>query len=156
MIGKLNADLITLEVGANDTSSVLGNVYDTEDETFCGALNQCIRYLQKYTNAQIVVISSTNGRYSYDDENDIFYPEKRFGTDNHTKLEQWNLTREVCKLNGVYYIDMGESAGLGYSRMNDTYLVDQIHHTDIGGYNLAQFVWSKLKNIPLWYSKIER
>jgi hypothetical protein len=51
---------------------------------------------------------------------------------------------------------MGEEGGLGYARLilANKYLADSIHHTDLGGYNLAQFVWSRLKNIPLWYSQI--
>lgn len=144
--GKLNADLITLEVGANDGTATIGTVYDTGDDTFCGALNQCIRYLQENTTAQIVVLSSTR---------DTGYPlEATFGTDNHTKFDQWKATEEVCKLNSVYYIPMGENAGIGGARMGNKYLVDNIHHTEIGGYNLGQFVWSRLKNIPLWFTEI--
>lgn len=154
--GKLNADLITLEVGANDTPAVLGTIYDTGSDTFCGALNQCIRYLQANTNAQIVVISSTQNRYIVNAPTDKTPPERKYGTDNHTKYDQWNAIRQVCALNGVYYIPMGESSGLGYARMeaSNLYNVDQIHHTELGGYNLGQFVWSHLKNIPCWYSSI--
>lgn len=154
--GKLTADLITLETGANDTDVVLGSIYDIGNDTYCGALNQCIRYLQANTNAQIVIISSTNARYEVGNPEDKYTPEKTFGTDSHTKYDQWKAIREVCRINGVYYIPMGESAGLGYARMNasNLYNVDQIHHTELGGYNLGKFVWSKLKEIPLWYSKI--
>lgn len=154
--GKLNADLITLETGANDTGIVLGNIYDTGDDTYCGALNQCIRYLQANTNAQIVVISSTNGRYENGNPNDKYKPDKTFGSDNHTKYDQWKSIEEVCKLNSVPYIPMGEHSGLGFARMdsNNLYLADQIHHTELGGYNLGKFVWSKLKDIPCWSFKL--
>lgn len=70
--GKLDADLITLEVCANDTDATIGTIYDTGNDTFCGALNQCIRYLQENTNAQIVVISSTNARYMVGDQSDLY------------------------------------------------------------------------------------
>ena len=53
--GKENADLITLEVLPNEGER-LGSIYDTDDESFCGCFNQCIRYLQENTRAQIVVI----------------------------------------------------------------------------------------------------
>lgn len=153
--GKTNADLITLEIGANDTSSALGTIYDTGNDTFCGALNQCIRYLQKNTNAQIVVISSTNSRYKSGDKTVEFTPDKTFGDDNHTKYDQWKATKEVCAINSVPYIGMGEEAGLGYARMiaSDQYNIDNIHHTVCGGRNLGEFVWSKLKDIPLWSSE---
>lgn len=148
--GKLDADLITLEVGANDIAVPLGTIYDTNDTTYCGALNQCIRYLQQNTNAQIVVISSTSSRA------DNRSPELKFGTDNHTKFDQVKAMEEVCKVNGCYYIPMGESSGLGYYRMkaSDLYNVDNIHHTELGGYNLAKFVWERLKTIPCWYSSL--
>ena len=154
--GKLEADLITLEVGANDTSATLGTIYDTVDNTFCGALNQCIRYLQKNTNAQIVVISSTNSRYKSGDKTVEFTPEKTFASDNHTKYDQWKAIKEVCAINGVPYIPMGEEAGLGYARMiaSDKYNIDNIHHTALAGKNLGEFVWNRLKNIPLWLSEL--
>ena len=153
--GKLEADLITIEVGANDTNAPLGNIYDDGDNSsFCGALNLCIRYLQKNTNAQIVVISSTNARRNSDNNDAI--PSKKYGTDKHTKYDQWKATEEVCKLNSCYYIPMGENANMSYSRMtgSNKYNVDNIHHTELGGYNLAEFVWSRLKTIPLWHSLI--
>lgn len=153
--GKTSADLITLEVGANDTSAILGTIYDIGDNTFCGALNQCIRYLQKNTNAQIVVISSTNSRYKSGDKTVEFTPDKTFGDDNHTKYDQWKAIKEVCAINSVPYIAMGEEAGLGYARMiaSDKYNIDNIHHTALAGKNLGEFVWSKLKDIPLWLSE---
>lgn len=152
--GKLEADLITLEVGANDTTAVIGDIYDTSDETFCGALNQCIRYLQSNTNAQIVVLSSTNARKN--SNGNLATPETEYGSDNHTKFDQWEATRKVCQINSCYYIPMGESANMSYARMNasDLYNADNIHHTEIGGYNLAQFCWSILKNIPLWFTQL--
>lgn len=154
--GKTSADLITLEVGANDTSAVLGTIYDTSDNTFCGALNQCIRYLQKNTNAQIVVISSTNSRYKSDDKTVEFAPEKTFASDNHTKYDQWKAIQEVCAINSVPYIPMGEAGGLGFARMiaSNQYNIDNIHHTALAGKNLGEFVWSKLKDIPLWLSEL--
>ena len=149
--GKLNADLITLEVGANDASVALGDIYDTSDSTFCGNLNQCIRYLQENTEAQIVVLSSTNAKRNTSSNTEAT-PEVEYGSDKHTKYEQWKATEEVAKINSVYYIPMGEGAGLGYARMNSKYLSDAIHHTDLGGKNLGSFVWSRLKDIPRWYA----
>ena len=150
--GKLEADLITLEVGANDTAVSLGTIYDTGNDTFCGALNQCIRYLQKNTTAQIVVISSTNGRYKSGEPSTEFVPERKMGPDKHTKFDQWKATEEVCRINSVPYIPMGDQGGMGYARMinDDKYIVDNIHHTILGGYNLGKFVWGYLRNIPVW------
>lgn len=152
-----DADLITLECCANDGNAPLGEVYDlTDNSTMCGALNLCIRHLQKNTNAQIVVISSTIGRYSPSAPDVKYDGTEKYGSDEHTALEQREAVRKVCQFNGVPYIPWGESGGFGISRIvdNNKYLIDQIHHTDLGGYNSALFIWSNLKNIPLWENSL--
>lgn len=144
--GKTQADLITLECGANDRAKTLGTIYDTGNTTFCGNLNQCIRYLQENTSAQIVIMPSTVGN--------TMAPEATMGTDNHTWAEQREAIRQICILNGCYMIPL-DQLGLGYVRaQNKDYVADNIHHTALGGYNLARGVWGFLKNIPLWYSAI--
>lgn len=137
--GKAEADLITLEVCANE-GGPLGDKYDTTDESFAGCLNICIRYLQANTNAQIVVFPSV-ARTSEPSETRLYY-------------DRVDKIREVCEINRVYYLGVG--SGLGYARIskNGLYTEDVIHQTYLGGYNLAQFIWSKLKDIPLWYSEI--
>ena len=137
--GKQEADLITLEVGANEKGA-LGDKYDLGDDTFCGCLNQCIRYLQKNTNAQIVVFSSVAPTTEP-------YEAKEY-------YERVEKTREVCAVNRVYFL--GSQSGLGYARISNdkTYTTDNIHQTALGGYNFAHFIWSGLKNIPLWYTEI--
>lgn len=158
-----DADLITLEVGANDNSAALGTIYDglpgetvTDNTTFCGALNTVIRYLQANTNAQIVVICSPTSRYQYGNSSNKYYGNNTFGSDNHTTVERDDAMRKVCMLNSVYYIPAGAADGMGFARSNasNNYQVDQIHHTNLGGYNLAQAIWSQLKNIPLFYTQI--
>ncbi|MBO5240064.1 MAG: hypothetical protein J6B56_01400 [Clostridia bacterium] len=136
--GKQNAALITLEVGANE-GGALGDKYDLGDDTFCGCLNQCIRYLQANTNAQIVVFCSV-ASITPPEQNKDFY-------ERALKIE------EVCKINRVYFL--GSQNGLGYARISKdkTFTIDNIHQTKLGGYNFAQFIWSGLKNIPLWYSE---
>ena len=59
------------------------------------------------------------------------------------------MTEEVCKRNCVPCINANDS-GLGYYRVtgNNNYIADQIHMTDLGGYNIAKCFWARLKNIP--------
>ena len=160
---KTDADLITLEVGANDGNAPLGTIYDglpgsdvTDNSTFCGALNKCIRYLQENTNAQIVVICSPPSRHQYQNSSKKYYGNEFYGSDNHTNVDRDEAIRKVCLLNSAYYIPGGSCCGLGRARMNasNLYNVDQIHHTNLGGYNFAQAIWSQLKNIPLFYTAI--
>lgn len=158
-----DADLITLEVGANDGGAALGTIYDglpgetvTDNTTFCGALNTVIRYLHANTNAQIVVICSPTSRYQYGQSSNKYNGNQTLGSDNHTIFDRDEAMRKVCMLNSVYYIPAGAANGMGYARSNasNNYQVDQIHHTNLGGYNFAQAIWSQLKNIPLFYTAV--
>lgn len=150
--GKLEADLITLEVGANDASAPIGNPWDNTADTFLGSLTQCINYLLQNTNARIVVMSSPMSRYASSGGSTEITPDK------YTYLERWQGIRDVCIKCGVHYIGLGDESGMGWARLNNNmgidYNTDNIHHTDIGGYNLAVYMWSKLKDIPCWYTSV--
>lgn len=150
--GKLNADLITLEVGANDGSATIGDPQDNGSNTICGALTQCIHYLLQNTNAQIVVMCSTIGKTTSGGNSTEPTPE------NFKTMTRNKAVRDVCIKCGVPFIGFGDSSGLNWARMNNkmgvNYNSDYIHHSKIGGYNLAQYVWSQLKNIPLWYTSV--
>lgn len=155
------ADLITLEVGANDGSAPLGTPYDglpgsgvQDNSTLCGALNLCIRHLQAESNAQVVVMCSPPSRYQRTNPSNQYSGNEQSGTDNHTKLELNEAIERVCKLNSCWFIPAGMMDGMGYARLNasNDYNVDQIHQSDLGGYNFAQAIWAFLKNIPLFYT----
>ena len=137
--GKATADLILLEVGANDAGPV-GDLFDTGDDTFSGCLNQCLRYLLENTDAQIVVIPSTIPTAS--PENKKYY---------YQLLLQ---AEAVCKINRVYFF--GHADGLGQARIckNTRFVWDNVHQTPIGGYNRALAIWSQLKNVPLFWSEL--
>ena len=159
--GKKDADLITVEVGPNDSGAPLGSIYDTGDDTFCGCLNQTIRFLQANTDAQIVVMSMTGSRWSHLDPSQKFSPERRNTPpkgEPYTWYEMACAIRDVSGVNGVYYIPVAESCGLSIARMGSDqhYVRDQIHHMPAGGYNVAQFIWSRLKDIPLWYTEVPK
>ena len=139
--GKESADLITLEVLPNEGSTV-GSIYDTDDESFCGCLNQCIRYLQENTKAQIVLIVMILS-------NNIT-PET-VGKRGMTSLEFAEIAERVGHLNGVPVINVFTEGGFGYARVKAReYQKDNIHLNDLGGKNMGNFVWSRLKDIPLW------
>lgn len=140
--GKEKADLITLEVLPNEGKTV-GSIYDTDDESFCGNFNQVIRYLQENTNAQIVVIIMIGGNNRT--------PEKPFETRGITQFEFAETIERCAHLNGVPVINVFMEAGFGYGRVkNNKYQVDNVHLNELGGDNMGRFIWSKLKDIPLW------
>ena len=143
--GKTDADLITLEVLPNEGATV-GDIYDTDDNSFCGCFNQCIRFLQENTKATIVVIIMIGGN----DNPPEHLSEKR----GITQFEFSEIIKKVARLNSVPVIDVFGESGFGYARVkNREYQLDNIHLNDLGGRNIGNFVWSKLKNIPVWESK---
>ena len=140
--GKEKADLITLEVLPNE-GYLVGNIYDTDDKSFCGCFNQCIRYLQENTNAQIVVIIMIGG-------ND-HSPEETVSGRGISNFEFAEIIERTAKLNGVPVINVFAEAGFGYARVKTRkYQLDNIHLNKLGGKNMGNFIWSKLKDIPLW------
>ena len=140
--GKADADLITLEVLPNEGATV-GDIYDTDDESFCGCLNQALRYLQENTKAQIVLILMVLSNN--------MTPETLGEKRKITALEFAEKAERVAKLNGVPVINAICESGFGYARVkNREYQLDNIHLNDLGGKNMGNFVWSKLKDIPVW------
>ena len=140
--GKDKADLITIDVLPNE-GAIVGDIYDTDNESFCGCFNQCLRYLQENTKAQIVVIIMIGA-------NDCS-PEHKNEKRKITQFEFAQKIELVAKLNSVPVINVFCEAGFGYARVkNKEYQLDNIHLNKLGGKNMGNFVWSKLKDIPLW------
>ena len=145
--GKEKADLITLEVLPNEGAKV-GNIYDTDDESFCGCFNQCLRFLQENTKATIVVIIMIGGNDNP--------PDKKQDSRKITQFEFSETIKKVARLNSVPVIDVFGESGFGYARVkNRDYQLDNIHLNDLGGINIGKFVWSKLKDIPVWETNID-
>lgn len=142
---KAKADLITLEVLPNE-GDVVGKIYDTDDRSFCGCLNQCLRYLQEHTKAQIVVIIMVGSNNTRPDE---IHPHRGI-----TDFEFAEIIERVARLNSVPVINVFCEGGFGYARVRGRdYQLDNIHLNKLGGKNMGNFVWSKLKDIPLWEGK---
>ena len=140
--GKACADLITLEVLPNE-GRVVGNLYDTDDQSFCGCLNQCLRYLQEHTTAQIVLIVMIGGHHHPPET-----PSEKRGI---PQFEFAEIIERVGKLNGVPVINTFTDCGFGWARAKTRdYQTDHIHLNERGGRIMGQFVWSKLQHIPLW------
>lgn len=146
--GKIEADLITVEVIPNDIhlGGKLGSVDDVSDDTFCGNLNQILKYLLENTKAYVVVLSASRGRYLYDDMSAKFLPTSQFVK----KYMEWeDAVDTICRMHGIQYWDGAGRSGLGYYRVENgnVFLQDQAHLTEKGGEILAKYYWGKLKNI---------
>lgn len=146
--GKLNADLITLETGVNDINAAgdipLGTIYDTGTETLSGCLNDCIRYLQTNTTAQIVVMPSPVSIA------------QNITEASHQYYTWAAMVEEICRLNRVHFIRSDNNMGYAKLTASDAsaYIRDNIHQTELGAYIMAQNIWYQLRNVPLFYTEM--
>lgn len=148
-----SADLITLEGFINDFAECipLGELGDTTQETFYGALNLCIRYLSEHnTTATIVVITDPVGKeYTFTQGASAGLTQDYSTTKvNAIGLRQLDYSRAIidtCQWLGVHCIDVGGKSQI--NEMHPEYIVDQCHQTELGGKQFAYTVWDELKNI---------
>lgn len=144
--GKAEADLITVEIIPNDAKAELGDVYDTCDETFCGNLNQVLRYLLENTRAVVAVLIANRTRHEH------LHPENQYSPQSDymkKRIAREKAVEEICLIHGVPCFNASREANLGFYRVigNNDYIRDQIHDTDEGGRILAQYYWGRLKNL---------
>ena len=144
--GKAEADLITVELIPNDGKADLGTVFDESDDTFCGNLNQILKYLLENTRATVIILIANRSRYNHVDPEDKFAPGSEYMI---KRLEFERAVEYICGVHGIPCFNAAKEANIGYYRVsgNNDYIRDQIHDTEEGGRILAQYYWGKLKNL---------
>ena len=81
-------------------------------------------------------------------------PEFRNLQRNVSWYEFAQKAKAVAALNSVPVIDCAGESGFGYARVKARkYQKDNIHLNDLGGVNMANFIWSKLQFIPPWIAE---
>ena len=146
--GKAEADLITLEVIPNDFGyAELGSPTDLCDETFCGNLNQILKYLLKNTRATVAVLIATRARYDHNDIGARYTPCSDY-VQEYIKWER--ATEMICRMHSVPCFNAAAECGLGYYRVEDDngeYFNDQAHLTRRGGEILARYYYEKISGL---------
>ena len=144
--GKTEADLITVELIANDMKADLGDVYDTGDDSFCGNLNQILRYLLENTRATVVVLIPTRTRHAVGNAEEKYDPKSDY---MKHRIAREKAVEEICLIHGVPCFNAAREANLGFYRLtgHNDYIRDQAHTTEEGGRLLAQYYWGRLKNL---------
>ena len=83
-------------------------------------------------------------------------PEKINEKRGITQFEFANIIEQTARLNSVPVINAFCESGFGYARVkNRDYQHDNIHLNKLGGLNMGNFIWSKLKNIPCFEREIK-
>lgn len=144
------ADLITLEGCVNDFACAIdiGSVGDTEQTTLCGALYQAISYLQKNSHAVVALITENTGKkYTLSSTGkEADYTINRKNSIDKFQSDYNEAMRKMAKHMGCYLIDAGAESQINEN--HPEYLIDHLHHTELGGQQYAKVIWSYLKDIP--------
>lgn len=139
------AEVVTIEGFVNDWSQAvpIGSLTDTDGSvSFMGALYEALTYIQAHSNAQIFVFTDNTGT-TYN-ETDIRRTVVRPAT-GKIQNDYIEATIEMCRYLGVPVIDAGRESMISQDTAS-LYLMDQIHHTQLGGYQYAKTIWDKMKN----------
>lgn len=160
-----SAKLITVEGAVNDFAGgrPLGKVGDTvpysvkfsspewdnggDDETgtFAGACYQVFKSLREKAPQAVIVaitdpigrtIPSTGAKYNRDARN----------KQDLLQMDYNNMIKSVAEYMSIPTIDTAVLSGI--CQENPEYFVDHLHHSDLGGQQLANTVWAYLKQMP--------
>lgn len=145
----LDAKVITLNGGINDWYSEipLGNINDTSTETFYGAMNTIIKYINENIPECCFLICSTTYGEMYN---------KHGGDWNDARTNRLGLTPndygdamiEAAKKHNCHWVDTGR---VGYNQTNiRSYMIDDgglLHPNDFGGSRIGKVISSKLFDI---------
>ena len=114
-----------------------------------GALFQAIEHILTTSHATVVFITETTGKY-YEFHTTTGTGDYRVLRKNGIGLYQQdynNAIIDICQRYGIPVIDAGAKSQINQYRPQ--FIIDQIHHTELGGKQYANTIWSELKNIPV-------
>lgn len=143
-----DADLITIEGFVNDFACAvsIGDIGDVERTTICGALYQALEHCLRNSHATVVLLTESCGKeYTLSNGNVANYSVNKR---NSLGLLQKDYNDAIIKMGaymGVPVIDCGAKAHI--NNFHPEYIVDQIHHTELGGKQYATAIWQELKHI---------
>ena len=147
-----SADLIVIFMGTNDYGheTPLGNVDDTQDGTFYGALNIIVPELvSKFSSNKIVFVTPMH-RYGYGTSKILG---TKFTYDNiangvGAKLSDYaEALKTVCSNNGIYVIDLHTECTLNPAdpETRSEYMPDGLHPNATGHKVIADIIESHLR-----------
>lgn len=144
-------DLITVEVGANDYGVPLGELGDTTQDTWYGALDMLCQELRKGTSGRVVLVTSTPARNS-----------RAPGAEDRTPYQMNSVSgardravEEVGEIYGLPVLNTSKKSGL-MSYANDETYVDHIHLSELGAEIIGRYLAFELLKINPMPSNLSR
>lgn len=159
------AELITIEGAVNDYAGAkpLGEVGDTvpyahsftspewhnggnDDEgTFAGACYQVFQSVRENApNAVVVVITDPVGQNIY--STGAYYSRESRNSLGLSQMDYNRMIKDVAEYVGIPCIDVATLSNI--TQETPDYYVDHLHHTELGGRQFANTVWSRLRFMP--------
>lgn len=127
------------------TSPEWNNGGNEETGTFAGACYQVFKAVRENApNAAVVVITdpvgqniaSTGAHYNREARNSLGY----------SQMDYNRMIKDVAEYVGIPCIDVATLSGI--TQETPDYYVDHLHHTELGGRQFANTVWSRLRFMP--------
>lgn len=153
--------LLTVEIGPNDSGHPLGELGDTTKDTFYGCLYVAMETITKRTTARAVVLTMTNQwadinydttPYTRGDRRSVY---KQWSINNFHQLNMYKAIKEVAQWFGMPVIDIRGESGLGGYHLNDQTSYDWIHHTELGGRIVGEYVSRQMLRVQPFPEELE-
>src|SRR5699024_1184456 len=129
--------IVSIEIGPNDwLQTPLGEIGDTDDTTWYGAVDKVCRIISERTSARSFIITGTttaisvNADFDESQRRSVYYRSVQQGK---KYIEYVNATKEVAQHYGIPVCDVFGESGLGSYHQNSQTLSDHIHLTELGG-----------------------
>lgn len=117
----------------------------------CGALYRAVKHcLETAPNALVILLTESTGKeYTMTAGNSAgttvnYVVSKKNYLDKYQK-DYNDAIMEMGRFMGVRVIDAGSKSQINC--FNPEYIIDQIHHSELGGRRYATVIWDELKNI---------
>jgi len=134
--------LVTIECGPNDWQYCpLGELGDTSDDTWYGCLDEITNTVINNTSARLVFIVLNARALNSDGSLRSVYWENQF---NKKYFDYVKAVEEVANMYGVPTINCFSNSGLGGENFRRGTLTDHIHHTDLGGMIVSDYIVKQL------------
>lgn len=141
--------IVSIELGANDWGNCpLGEIGDTDENTWYGAVDKVCRTITKRTSARPFFITSPRRVFQL---NANFDESKRrsvyeVNSQGFSYVDYCNAVKEVAQHYGIPVVDIAGESGLGGYHNNSATLIDHIHLSQLGGKIMGNHIIKFLEN----------
>ena len=146
------ADIITVDGCVNDFShgSPIGEKTDSVTTTICGAINNFVSAVRAVNQQALIVFIADSTGKEYNGISECVYTTTKNVVDGgethqYTQSDYIAAMKKMADYIGVKFVNAGPNSGI--NKFTPDYIKDHIHHTEKGGQQFANAIWSELQTI---------